>query len=281
MTNDPGITTCIDDIMRWVMNRCILAGSLLLILGITGFASIRTLIDPTRGPRDPDWERIQINRFMVVGVDPGIPPFGEHTETGPIGLDPDIALEIGRRIGVEVRFTLLSFDGLYDALLLDHVDMVIAALRPDPLRLDRVRYTPPYFDAGHILIAKTPMNSLDDVKNKILAVEFASEGDLVARQVENITIQRFFTAAEAIDAVRENKADAALVDRVSASLYLQENPDDSLFISADSVMPDPYMIALRRRDWRLYQAVENALLDMQSDGTLDSLRERWLSNTPR
>jgi len=251
-------------------SRWVLAAGIGLVLLVMGAASADALRDPNRGPRDGTWERIQTNRYLIVGVDPSIPPFGRDTPQGPIGLDPAIAREIGRRLGLEVRFILLSFDGLHDALLLGEADMVVAALRPDPMRRDRVRYTPPYFDAGHVLVGDYP--SLEALSGKSIAVEFASEGDIAARRVDGLEILRYFTANEAIDAVMTGEADAALVDYVSAALY----PTD-LALPAP-LIPDPYVIALRRHDWRLVQAVENTLAEMQADGTLNQLAKEWIIN---
>jgi ABC-type amino acid transport substrate-binding protein len=266
---------------RLIASWITLAVGVLSLLVFTGIASAQMLSNPNRGPYDANWERIQHSRVIVVGVDPSIPPFGQDTPTGPIGFDPAVAQELGRRLGLEVRFVLLTFDGLYDTLLLGYADLVIAALRPDPLRTDRTRYTIPYFDAGHILLSMDGVQQLSALRGKRLAVEFASEGDIAARQVEGVSIERFFTAQEAIDAVLQGDSDAALVDRISASLYLSQHENTELQISAQTIIPDPYVIAIRRSDWRLFEAVQAELLAMQADGTLEALTAEWLADVPQ
>ena len=263
------------NLVTHLMNRGVLALSIVAILSATGLLAAATLRDPDRGPVDPAWERVKNDGYLLVAVDPSIPPFGEDTPTGPIGFDPAIGEEIARRLGVEVRYVLTGFDGLYDTLLLGYADIVVAALRPDGLRLGQVRYTSQYFDAGHVLISRDEYNSLDELDGLTIAVEFASEGDIVARRYEGITIERFFTADEAVEAVLSNEADAALVDRVSALIYLGDHPNTGLYVAPETIVADPYVIAVRRFDWRLFRAVQNALLDMESDGTLDTLIAEW------
>jgi polar amino acid transport system substrate-binding protein len=258
-----------------LMNRGVLAVSIVAILSATGLLAATTLNDPDRGPVDPAWERVKADGYLLVAVDPSIPPFGEDTPSGPVGFDPAVGAEIARRLGVDVRFVLTGFDGLYDTLLLGYADIVVAALRPDGLRLGRTRYTTQYFDAGHVLISKNEYASLEDLDGLTLAVEFASEGDIVARRNEGISIERFFTADEAIVAVLEDDADAALVDRVSALIYLGDHPHPDLYVAPRTIVADPYVIAVRRFDWRLFRVVQNALLDMESDGTLDRLIAEW------
>jgi ABC-type amino acid transport substrate-binding protein len=261
-------------ILNFFKSRAALGFAVASLLGFMGVSSAFMLSDPTRGPLDPNWERIQETGVIVVGVDPSIPPFAEDTPQGPIGLDPAIAEELARRLGVEVRYVLLSFDGLYDTLLLGYADLVIAALRPDPLRTDRTRYTVPYFDGGHVLVSQTGYQNLNELAGKTVAAEFASEGDLAARQVAGVTIERYFTATEAINAVMNGKAAAALVDYVSAS---QHPKAEELQLSKHTLIADLYVMAIRRSDWRLYEAVQAELIQMQQDGTLDKIKAEWLT----
>ncbi|MBZ0309416.1 MAG: transporter substrate-binding domain-containing protein, partial [Anaerolineae bacterium] len=194
--------------------------SLAAVVLLTVIGAFLDLRQPERGPYDAHWERIQQQGFLVVGTDPTLPPFSIYTDDGPIGLEPDIIREIGKRMGLEVRFILLGYDGTYDSLLNPGgTDLVISTLRPDPFRMDRIRYSSPYFDAGHVLVSPEGYTSLEALAGKTLAVEFASEGDITARQVKNLTIQRYFTAQEGVEAVYSGEADAALVDHVSALYY--------------------------------------------------------------
>lgn len=240
-------------------------------------ASVLELRNPERGPYDANWQKIQKQGFFVVGTDPTLPPFSLHGDPIPTGLEPEIALEISRRIGIEVRFILLGYDGLYDSLILPYgADMVISTLRPDPFRMSLVRYTSPYFDAGHVLVSTQNYQTLEGLET--VAVEFASEGDVAARSVKKLNIVRFFTPQEAMDAILTGEVDAALVDYVSAVQYVAEHPEMGL--ASQRIVPDPYAIAIRRTDWRLYRAVEDALQAMQADGTLDALIQKWVSNPP-
>src|SRR5690606_790766 len=118
------------------------------------------------------------------------------------------------------------------------------------------------------------------LKGKTLSVEFASEGDLYARDFETITLMRSFTADAALDAVQNGEAAAALVDSVSAYLYLDAHPQSRLQISADSLIPDPYVIAVRRQDWRLHRDLNEALAAMQANNALDALLRAWLRVFP-
>lgn len=239
-------------------------------------ASLFILISCARP--DDTWERIRAGSILRVGMDAGFPPFESVAADGSLaGFDVDLAQELGRRLGVEVQFVAnLPYDGLYDALAVDRVDIVISALVINPARMADYAYSIPYFDAGQVLVvcAGSDIKTMDDLKGHTLAVEFGSAGDMEARrrarQLPGLIIAPYQTAAEALAAVTAGEADAALVDHVSALAATH------LHIVGEPVAGEPYAAAVRRESRSLLRAIDAALAQMQADGTLDALAAKWL-----
>ncbi len=264
---------------RWKRQNTIGAGlAALIALGAALWALTRP--GAPLGPLDLTWRRVQINRDLYVGLDPSYPPFAEWTPDGIVGLEADLAREIGRRLGVETHILIMGYDGLYDALYTGEVDMVIAGLIPDPAREDWVHYSAPYFDAGQVLVfrAGEPCEEMDALEGKTLAVELASAGDLEARRwarrLHALAILRVMSPREALGAVQDGRADAALVDTISAARWLCNYPE--LARAPKTSAPEPYAIALRKGDFRLVEETERALAEIVTDGTLSALIAQWL-----
>lgn len=234
------------------------------------------------GPVDLTWHRMQVNRDFYVGIDPSYPPFAEWTPERIEGIEPDIARELGRRMGVETSILIMGYDGLYDALYTGQVDLILAGLRADPLYADWVHYTQPYFDAGQVLVFRrdAPYSGIETLDGKTLAVEIASLGDQTAQQwqrrLRSLEIQRHMLPQDALDAVARGEADAALVDTITARLSLNSYP--ALQQAEHATAPDAYVIAIRAANFRLIDAVERALDGMRTDGTLDAILNRWLGS---
>lgn len=232
------------------------------------------------GPQDVTWRRVQINRDLWVGVDPSYPPFAQWTPEAIIGVEPDIAREIGQRLGVQAHILIMGYDGLYTSLYTGTVDMVISGLHVDSTQENWVHYTRPYYDAGQVLISRAgqPVQNMRQLDGKTVAVELASAGDLAAHQWERrlhkLNVTRFMLPDEAMQAVQAGKADAALVDTISARLYLKQHPD--LIMASKTAVPDQYVIAMRQANFELTKAVDRILADMIADGTLDKIIARWL-----
>lgn len=268
---------------RWLCQhpRLTLAG-LMVLLG-AGLSWHLTRPGAPFGPQDGTWRRIQINRDLYVGMDPSYPPFAEWTPEQIVGIEADLAREIGRRLGAQTHILIMGFDSLYDALYTGTVDMVIAGLQPNESLAEWVYYTQPYFDAGQVLVSpiSAPLDDMRQLEGKTLAVEIASAGDQTAqrwaRRLRSLTVQRFLLPQEAMQAVQNGQAAAALIDTISAYQYLAQHPD--LHMAGRVTVSAPYVIALRKANFRLTTEVERTLKALKADGTLDAILARWLTGS--
>lgn len=216
---------------------------------------------------------------LRIGIDASYPPFAVATSDSLFGLDVDLGTALAERIGIPVRFVNMGFDGLYDSLRADQVDIVISALRVDPARLGDVHYTTSYFNAGLVLVSGNPViESMPDMSGYAMAYEFGSDADIQAkhwlRRIQPFATRPYETPDIALDAARVGEADAALTDIVSARLYLRYHPDwDAHYMP---ITDEWYAIASRIDKWILWETVERALQTLIQDGTLETIIDRWL-----
>lgn len=221
---------------------------------------------------------------LRVGIDPSFPPFAWTANEALSGIDPALAQAIGEALALPVQFVLLGFDGVYDALAADQVDMVLAALPIDPARRDRVHYTPPYFNMGLMLVsqAETPLNVMGDLPGRRLAFEYGSTGQTEAgrwlRRIAPFELRPYERAAVALDAVRLGEADAALVDAVSAHVYEQAHPDWRSAAMPITVVP--LAAALRADRPRLARLVDEVIARLSSSGALDRMSDSAFAVSP-
>jgi len=238
---------------------------------------------------DTTWEHVRETGTLRVGMDASFPPFESIAADGTlVGFEVDLARELGRRLGpalgraegVDVEFIAnLPYDGLYDALAVDRVDAVISALVVNPARMADFAYSTPYFDAGQVLVVREGESGIEgmaDLSGRTLAVEFGTQGDMEAwkwaRKLPGLTIVPYQTAADALAAVAAGEAGAALVDHVSALAA-----GSGLVVVGEPVVEEPYAVAVRRESRRLLRAINETLAEMEADGTIETLVERWMS----
>ncbi len=228
--------------------------------------------------RDRTWERIERQGVLRVGMDASYPPFELWDEVGLRGYDVDLALALGNEWGVEVDFENITFDGLYDALKVERVDIIMSALPYDPLLTQDVAYSHSYFDAGQVLVVReeeTSIAKVEDLNGRRVGLELGSMGDLEARRLEQrMALERkaYLTAQEALEGLKDEKIDAAIVDGVSAYQFIRE--EDGLRI-VQQVTEEPYVIAVPLKASLLLEEVNEAIIKWRETGFLEELGETW------
>ena len=233
---------------------------------------------------DATWQAMQQRGTWRVGMDPSFPPFESLDETGrPIGYDVELAERLAQQWGMEVEIVAIGFDSLVDALQAGKIDSVVSALPHDPRLTKDVAYSEPYFEAGVRLavIEGSAIESIDDLADKTVAVEWGSAGDLVGRRIVRDGIGahlvKYPTPQEAVDGLlADEEVDALLVDNVTLSSA--QGAGAPLYAVGPALESDPYVVAMPLRAGELQKQVAEALATLQADGTLDELASNWFGS---
>ena len=260
--------------------RTLSAALVIALALLTAASGIWILLTPVEPAKDKTWERIQTDGVMRIGMDASYPPFEYFDQEGDlVGFDVDLAHELGRRFGVDVEFVIISFDGLYDALRVQRVDLILSAL-PFDLRLtEDVAYSHPYFNAGQVLVVRdeeTDLSSVEDLEARKVGVEWGSMGDVEARQLlrrMDFELFPYPTPAEALTSLNAGAVDAVIVDTVS--VYQFSDANNGVKIVGPPIADDPYVIATLLSSYVLQERLNEAILDMSGSGHLDRLRLEW------
>ncbi len=214
---------------------------------------------------------------LRVGVDPSYPPFALLTEENLEGIDIELAHALGEELGLPVDLRLMGIDGLYDALRAQQVDVLISSLKVENWRLGDVVYSQPYFDAG-LLLVSNKLDQMDDLPGHSIAYEFGSDADAElrrwSRRIQIFETRPYEIPEHALDAVRLGDADAAMVDAISARLYMKEHPGWQ--INNTYITHEPYVIAVYIYRPETTKAIHKALSNLLESGKIQQIIDRWL-----
>ncbi|MDL2206355.1 basic amino acid ABC transporter substrate-binding protein [Eubacteriales bacterium OttesenSCG-928-N13] len=215
----------------------------------------------------------------LVGTNPEFAPFEFVGDDGEVqGIDVDIIKAIVAKVDATgiVQMESMAFDALIPALVSGKIDMTIAAMTITEERKQNVLFSEPYFDATQVIVVKegSDIQGEADLANKKIGVQLGTTGDLyVTDGVEGADVQRFEKALDAIQDVASGRLDAVVVDEGPASAYVGEVA--GLVILADRMSNEQYGIAMRLEDAELCGKVNEALAELQADGTLQSIIEAY------
>ena len=257
------------------MSRHYWITALLLLIGLLGMGWYYV----SQQTQDDTIAIIKQRGTVRVGLDASFPPFETMTAKGEIvGLDVEIAHDIAIALEVKLQLVNIGFDGLYDALLADQVDMVISGLPYDPRWTEDVAYSSNYFNAGQLLLVRVDEANLTHVKalhHQQIAVEWGSEADMVGRQLlkkqPTLTLIRQETAAQTVEALLNQQVDGAIVDGVTGLSALPRG------VKIVGYLTDEWYVAAVDLDSQgLLALINERLALMQETGRLDEITTHWL-----
>jgi cystine transport system substrate-binding protein len=217
---------------------------------------------------------------LIIAMEGQWAPWTYHDESGDlVGFDTEVGEEIAKRIGVEAEFVEGEWDGLFTGLDGGRYDMIINGVEITDLRKEKYDFTTPYAYIRTALVVKndnTAITSFEDLKGKktsnSLGSTYADMAADLGAEVQNVD-----TLSETIDMVLSGRVDATLNAEVSFYDYLGEHPDAPIEIVALTEEASEVSIPLRKGEETaaLREAVNAAIAEMASDGTLSALSNKY------
>jgi polar amino acid transport system substrate-binding protein len=251
-----------------------------ILLPVGLFVTLILTLSVACANRESTWDRVQRNGVLRVGLDPTYPPFEFYDGDSLYGLDVDLANAIAAEKGLTVEFSHFGFDGLYDALATEQVDILISALSPDLSRTRDFAYSDGYIESGLVLVspATQPVRQVASLTGRRVAVELGAAGHVQAttwqRQLQDLAISTFNSSDEALQALASGQSDAAVVDNITYRLF-EPSAGNVDFVVAP-IDSQPYAIVVRRDDGQLLAEINDALATLRDSGRLDSILNSWL-----
>lgn len=225
-----------------------------------------------------------ILRVATTGTNP---PFGSIGEDGKsfVGLDPDLAREMGALMGLEVEFVQASFDGLIPGLASGASDVAMNSIGDTKEREKVVDFVTYYHNGTDALVADgNPMNleasALCGAKVGVLRGSL-QQNSMLPEQADKCTERgekppveaAFPETPDALMALQSGQVDAVLADIPDLVVADKANPDAFEIAGTSFKNPNPGGVALPKGS-ELVEAVHASIIRLMEDGTYDELLKK-------
>jgi len=260
-----------------------------IVAFVVGLYASPLVFPPVKGPEDPFWDRISESGTIIVGTEPGWPPYEFEDEDGNIiGFEVDIMNMIADDLDLEVDWRDMAFDNIILAIQAGDIDLGVSGFSVTAERLEVMDFTMPHsITEGQIIMlqSKATEKGIAMLKSPANLTDYAITcgvqggttqadelGDLAPTQRQ--IYEDFQLALQAMK--------NGIVDSVYA-----ETPITSNWILEAEQAGEPAIIVVYKRPYypvaflanksadTLVAKINGALAEIIASGRLDELRQEW------
>lgn len=206
-----------------------------------------------------------------------------NTQSGKIeGFMPDVAAEVAKRQHLDISFTAVPFSTLIQSVIAGKIDMIVAGMTPTAERARRITFSQPVTAFGAGLIVrddnKKQYRSWQDVKGDVVGTMAGTD------YTQSLLASGIAKEVKVYDSPADMTRDLSL-GRIAAGmndypiLKAQQKAGGLKGMHVvEGYKPEhvsPMAFGVRKGNDGLMAQINSALSAMQSDGTLQAIKDKW------
>ncbi|AEF96219.1 ABC transporter substrate-binding protein [Methanotorris igneus] len=220
---------------------------------------------------------------LTVGiVNYNVPPFVFEKDGKLTGFDVELITEISRRLGLKPEFKRYDFHLLLPLIKANEIDCAISAISITQKRKQEVSFSRPYFETGEIIVVRSDDNRIKrdaDLRGKKVGVIKGTTCEELAISISKsapLTIVKYRDVDKMLDDLKNGEIDAIIYDEILVDGVIKERP---YFKKVGRRLTSEYYgIAVNKNNEALLNAINEALFEMEKDGTYMKLYNKWFGN---
>lgn len=204
--------------------------------------------------------------------------------SGYEGIDIEIAYALADKLGLELVIDDMDFDAALLAVQNNSADMMLAGLSYSEERDEVVDFSDPYATGVQVVIVKEGSGvTLDNLGDYMIGTQRGTTGYLYASDTpENggygeDHVIGYDSGVTAVQELINGTIDAVIIDKQPAEAYVAANPDAGLTILPGNWVEEDYCLAVDEGNTALLNALNTALNELKSDGTLDEIVAKYIN----
>ncbi len=203
-----------------------------------------------------------------------------------VGFDIELAKAVSEKLGVDVEFKLINWNTKEAELSSKTIDCIWNGMTITPERQAEMEVSIPYMNNKQVAVIrkadKDTYKATADMANAIIGAEDGSAGmDCAVNEDETTKFGKSFSPLDSqmdvLVALNAKTIDVGIMDSVMAGYYMSQDTTyaESLMIVEDlTLATEQYGIAARKGSG-LTKKINQALIDLVKDGTVDEIAEKY------
>lgn len=216
---------------------------------------------------------------LVVALNPEFAPFEFKTlvdgKDTIVGADVEIAKAIAEELGVDVKFSSMSFNNVLASLQSGKADIAISGISATEERKKAYDFSDPYYEAENVvLIRKTDVDKYTDTDSldglSVGTQKGSIQETVASEQLTGAKVVSLTQNSEMINELKNSQIEAVVLEKPIAEGYVANNSDLTISgITLTSDDADAYAVALPKGSTKLTKKVNKVIKELKESGKID------------
>ena len=214
---------------------------------------------------------------LTMSTNAQFPPYEMTTDDGGFeGIDVEIATAIAEKLGLELDILDMDFDSALLAVQQGKSDIVMAGVTVNEDRLLVMDFTDSYATGVQVVIVKEGSDvTMDNMGEGLIGTQRGTTGNLYCTddygEEHVVAYDDGFTAVQAL---MNGQVDCVVIDNAPAQEFVKNNAGLTILDTEYAV--EDYAIGLNKGNTALLDAINGALAELISDGTVQSVVDKYI-----
>ena len=216
---------------------------------------------------------------LTMSTNAAFPPYEMTTDNGDFeGIDIEVADAIAKKLGLELQVDDMDFDAALLAAQNGKSDMVMAGVTVTDERLKVMDFSDTYAEGIQSIIVPedSDIASADDLTGKAIGTQRGTTGYIYCTDdFGEDNVIAYDDGLTAVQALNNGQVDAVVIDNAPAQEFVAANP--GLKILDTAYAQEDYAIGVAKGNTQLLDAINGALEELQADGTLQAIVDKYIT----
>jgi ABC-type amino acid transport substrate-binding protein len=241
----------------------------LLVISCGKNSDIKSSIESTKA------ESTESSNYLNIGVDSTFPPFAFLMEDKVSGFDIDIAGEIAKRLGRELKISQISWNEIFDRVNDAGIDAIISGVANSADRQKTADFSEPYYTLEFVSLTlnSSSITLKEELVNKKVGMLKNEMEDLSADVLSDYSIAGYDDVVALIKGLKAEEVQGIIISIPIGVKILNEDPDTYRFLNKmESIIK--YSIVLKKGS-PLTDKINQILKELKDDGTYETIYNNW------
>ncbi len=216
---------------------------------------------------------------LTVATEGTYKPFSYHEDGSGtlVGYDVEIAQAVGKKLNLTVAFEETQWDAIFAGLEAGRFDVIANQVSINDERQAKYLLSDPYtISPGALIVPEdnTDITTFESLKGKTTAQSLTSNWYELAKSY-GAKVEGVEGWAQSVELLKQGRVDATINDKLTLLDYQKTNGASGLKIAAETTDPSRNAFALKKGNDALLADINTALGELQSDGTLAAIGEKY------